>query len=160
VSLASPPPGESPELAAARRAREVQAERVVRAQQGRGPGGPGESQDSAPGGSRSPIPPPAIRDPVAWCVWATVALLGWLISPPLVTAAFGGAGVWAYARAWRAGLRRSDCILRDPRLVMLYLGLLAAAGLLAFVIGWFLPAGGHGAGGFADRLLRLITARQ
>jgi hypothetical protein len=34
----------------------------------------------------------------------------------------------AYRRAWRAGLRRSDCLLRDPRLVMLYLGLLAAAG--------------------------------
>ena len=34
----------------------------------------------------------------------------------------------AVRRAWRAGLRKSDCILRDPRLVMLYLGTLAAAG--------------------------------
>ena len=32
------------------------------------------------------MPPPAIRDPVAYCVWATVALLAWLLSPPLIVA--------------------------------------------------------------------------
>jgi hypothetical protein len=31
-------------------------------------------------------------------------------------------------------LRRSDCILRDPRLVMLYLGLVAAAGVASTVL--------------------------
>jgi hypothetical protein len=105
MSMAAAPPEESPELAAARRAREEQAARV------------------AAGEGLSPIPPPAVRDPLAYCVWATVALLAWLLSPPLIVAVFGGVGLWAYARAWRAGLRRSDCILRDPRLVMLYLGL-------------------------------------
>jgi hypothetical protein len=32
-----------------------------------------------------------------------------------------GLGVWAYTRAWRAGLRRSRCALGDVRLVMAYL---------------------------------------
>jgi hypothetical protein len=74
-------------------------------------------------------PPPAIPDPLSLCVYTTVALLAWIFSPGLTVAVFGFAGLRAYAKAWRAGLRRSDCILRDPRLVMLYLGLAAAAGL-------------------------------
>lgn len=136
------PPAESPELAAARRAREAQAARV------------------AAGTSLPPLPPPAIRDPLAYCVWATVALLAWLLSPPLVAACFGGAGLWAYARAWRAGLRRSDCILRDPRLVMLYLGLLAAAGLVVFVAGWLAPARAGAPWGVVGQLLHGLMARR
>lgn len=76
-----------------------------------------------------PIPPPPIRDPLPLCVYTTVALLAWLLTPAAVAALFGLLGVIAYARAWRAGLRKSDCKLGDPRLVMLYLGLVAAAGL-------------------------------
>lgn len=75
------------------------------------------------------IPPPPIPDPLHLCVYTTVALLAWAASPPLVAAIFGFAGLYAYVRAWRAGLRRSDCILRDPRLVMLYLGLAGLAGV-------------------------------
>jgi len=104
---------ETPELAAARQAREAQA---------------------ALAATRPPLPvpaPPAV-DPVATCVWTTVALLAWLLSPPLAVAGFAAFGLWAYARAWRAGLRQSDCILRDPRLVMLYLALALLAGL-----GWW-----------------------
>ena len=56
-----------------------------------------------------------------------------LRTPALVAAVFGFLGLYAYVRAWRAGLRRSDCVLGDPRLVMLYLGLLGTAGL-----GWTL----------------------
>jgi hypothetical protein len=76
-----------------------------------------------------PLPPPAIPDPLHLCVYATVALLAWLVTPALVAALFGAAGCHAYWRSWRAGLRRSDCLLRDPRLVMLYLGLVAIAGV-------------------------------
>ena len=76
-----------------------------------------------------PIPPPPIRDPLPLCVYATVALLAWLLTPAAVAALFGLLGLTAYARAWRAGLRKSNCKLGDPRLVMLYLGLVAAAGL-------------------------------
>lgn len=39
-------------------------------------------------------------------------------------------GLWAYANAWRQGLRRSKCFLRDPRLVMGYLGVAFALGLV------------------------------
>jgi len=105
---------ESPELAA-RRARAAQEALVATA-----------------GAERPrPIPPPPIRDPLPLCVYTTVALLAWFFSPALVAALFALAGLGAYARAWRAGLRRSDCVLGDPRVVMLYLGLVAAAG-----VGW------------------------
>lgn len=88
---------------------------------------------AAEGERPQPIPPPPVRDPLPLCVYTTVALLAWIFSPGLAVAVFGFAGLHAYARAWRAGLRRSDCILGDPRLVMLYLGLAGAAGL-----GWTL----------------------
>ena len=101
---------ESPAVAAAREARANQ-EALAKA-----------------GETPQPIPPP-VRDPLSFCVYATVALLGWIFTPGLVAAVFGFLGLHAYARAWRAGLRRSDCILGDPRLVMLYLGLLGTAGL-------------------------------
>lgn len=76
-----------------------------------------------------PIPPPPIRDPLPLCIYTTVALLAWFLSPALVAGLFALAGLGAYARAWRAGLRQSDCVLGDPRIVMLYLGLVTAAGL-------------------------------
>lgn len=104
------PPMESPAVAAAREARAAQ------------------EALGAMGERPQPIPPP-VRDPLSLCVYATVALLGWIFTPALVAAVFGFAGLYAYTRAWRAGLRRSDCVLRDPRLVMLYLGLLGTAGL-------------------------------
>ena len=110
----SGPPAESPARAAAREARAAQAARVAEAE-------------------RTPQPPrpPSIADPIRFCVWTTVALLAWVFSPPLVAAAFAAAGLWAYGRAYRSGLRQSDCILRDVRLVMLYLALVAACGVAA-----------------------------
>jgi hypothetical protein len=102
---------DTPELAAARRAREAQAALA------------------AEGALPRPIPAPAIPDPLSLCVYTTVALLAWIFTPALTAAVFGAAGFHAYWRSWRAGLRRSDCVLRDPRLVMLYLGLVAAAGV-------------------------------
>ena len=108
------PPAESPALAEAREARKAQEELAAM-------------------GERPQPVPPAVRDPLSLCVYATVALLGWIFTPALMAAVFGVLGLYAYARAWRAGLRRSDCVLRDPRLVMLYLGLLGTAGL-----GWTL----------------------
>jgi len=103
---------EPPALAAAREARAAQAARLAA----------GETAPLLPA-------PPEITDPLRFCVWTTVALLAWLLSPGLVAAVFGFAGLIAYARAWRAGLRRSDCILRDPRLVMLYLAMVGVSGL-------------------------------
>jgi len=72
-------------------------------------------------------------DPLRLCVYATVAALTWLAGP-LAVAAFAALGLAGYLRAHRAGLRRSKCVLRDVRLVVAYLALLAAAGLAG--VGW------------------------
>ncbi|HWG99053.1 MAG TPA: hypothetical protein VNV66_06950 [Pilimelia sp.] len=71
--------------------------------------------------------PAAPYDPLRLCVYATVALLAWLLGPVAVLG-FAALGVAGYWRARRAGLTRSRCLLRDTRLVLAYLGLVAAAG--------------------------------
>jgi hypothetical protein len=65
-------------------------------------------------------------------VYATVALLGWLLGPAALLgfAALAFAGYW---RARRAGLTRSRCVLRDTRLVLGYLAALALAGVAGLV---------------------------
>ncbi|TDD45793.1 hypothetical protein E1286_22770 [Nonomuraea terrae] len=72
-------------------------------------------------------------DPLRLCVYATVALLAWLLGPWAVLgfAALGFAGYW---KARRAGLSRSKCFLRDTRLVLAYLGLIGLAALAAIIL--------------------------
>jgi hypothetical protein len=65
-------------------------------------------------------------DPLRLCVFATVALLGWVLGPWTLLG-FSLLAVVGYARARRAGLLRSKCKLGDTRLVLLYLVLLAVA---------------------------------
>ena len=43
-------------------------------------------------------------DPLRFCIFTTIALLSWVLSPPVVVAALGGVGIRAYARARRQGL--------------------------------------------------------
>lgn len=66
-------------------------------------------------------------DPLRLCVYATIALLGWLAGPVtlIVFSVIGFAGYW---KAWRGGLKRSKCWLRDTRLVLAYFAVLTAAG--------------------------------
>jgi hypothetical protein len=73
-------------------------------------------------------------DPLRLCVFATVALLGWLLGP-IALLGFAVLGLVGYTRAYRAGLTRSKCFLRDTRLVIGYLALLAAAGV-AGIVAW------------------------
>ncbi|TMR90736.1 hypothetical protein [Nonomuraea basaltis] len=72
-------------------------------------------------------------DPLRLCVYATVALLAWLLGPWAVLgfAVLGFAGYW---KARRAGLTRSKCLLRDTRLVLAYLGLLAVVAVVAIIV--------------------------
>ncbi|MEO3799952.1 hypothetical protein [Nonomuraea sp. B1E8] len=72
-------------------------------------------------------------DPLRLCVYATVALLAWLLGPWAVLgfAVLGFAGYW---RARRAGLTRSKCLLRDTRLVLAYLALIGLAAIAAIVL--------------------------
>ncbi|MER6514696.1 hypothetical protein AB0C33_21930 [Nonomuraea sp. NPDC048881] len=66
-------------------------------------------------------------------MYATVALLAWLLGPWAVLgfAALGFAGYW---KARRAGLTRSKCLLRDTRLVLAYLGLIGLAAVVGIVL--------------------------
>lgn len=70
------------------------------------------------------------RDPLRLCIFTTIGLLAWLLTPPLVVAFFAGMGLWAYTKAYRGGLKTSRCILKDTRLVLAYLG-------AAFLVGAF-----------------------
>lgn len=92
------------------------------------PVGAPESPVGAPGQPAAPY------DPLRLCVYATIALLAWILGPVAVVgfAALGFAGYW---RARRAGLTRSRCVLRDTRLVLTYLAVLALVGLAG--IGWY-----------------------
>ena len=67
-------------------------------------------------------------DPLRLCIFATVALLGWLAGP-VALAGFAAIGFVGYWKARRQGLKRSKCYLRDTRLVLAYLGVLLTAGL-------------------------------
>ena len=65
-------------------------------------------------------------DPLRLCVFATVALLGWVLGPWALLG-FATLAIVGYGRARRAGLLRSRCKLGDTRLVLLYLVVLALA---------------------------------
>ncbi|HLL67158.1 MAG TPA: hypothetical protein VK453_15855 [Micromonosporaceae bacterium] len=73
-------------------------------------------------------------DPLRLCVYATVALLAWILGPVAVLG-FAVLGFIGYWRARRAGLTRSKCVLRDTRVVLGYLGALAIAGAVG--VGWY-----------------------
>jgi hypothetical protein len=79
--------------------------------------------DHTPTGSSQTAP----YDPLRLCIFATVAVLGWLFGP-LAVLGFALLGLTGYVRAYRAGLTRSRCFLRDTRLVIGYLAVLAVAG--------------------------------
>ncbi len=72
-------------------------------------------------------------DPLRLCIFATVAMLGWLFGPVAVVV-FAGVGFAGYWQARRAGLTRSKCYLRDTRLVLAYLGIFLAAGVWGIVV--------------------------
>lgn len=74
-----------------------------------------------------------VFDPIRFCIFTTIALIAWLCGPPFAVTLMSGLGLWAYAHAWRQGLRQSKCFLRDPRLIMGYLGGAFVLGLV-FVV--------------------------
>lgn len=78
--------------------------------------------------------PTAPYDPLRLCVFATIALLGWLLGP-VALLGFAVLAIVGYARARHAGLLRSRCKLGDTRLVLAYLTLLALVAL-AGIIRW------------------------
>nr|WP_225311439.1 hypothetical protein [Microbispora cellulosiformans] len=94
----------------------------------------GRTPGQAPGDGQAPADGPGQPyDPLKLCVYATVALLAWLFGAWAVLA-FAVLGVAGYWRARRAGLTKSKCYLRDTRLVLAYLGLIALAAAAALVL--------------------------
>jgi hypothetical protein len=71
-------------------------------------------------------------DPLRLCVYATIALLTWILGP-IAVVGFAVLGFVGYWRARRAGLTRSKCLLRDTRLVLGYLAAIAVAGIAGVV---------------------------
>ncbi len=78
---------------------------------------------------------PTAHDPLRWCVFTTVSLLT-VVLGPAVLAVFAGTALVAYGRAWARGHRRSRCLLRDTRLVLLYLAVAFAVAAFAVARGW------------------------
>jgi hypothetical protein len=72
-------------------------------------------------------------DPLRLCIVPTIALIAW-VAGPFAVVFFAGLGFAGYLRARRAGLERSKCFLRDTRLVLAYLGLVAVAGAVGVVL--------------------------
>ena len=72
-------------------------------------------------------------DPLRLCVFATVALLGWVLGP-VALLGFSAVAVLGYTRARRAGLLRSRCKLGDTRLLLAYLVVLAGAAVAGIVV--------------------------
>ena len=62
-------------------------------------------------------------DPLRFCIFTTIALLAWALGAPVAVMLMAGLGIAAYVSAYRRGLNRSKCFLRDTRLVIAYLGL-------------------------------------
>ena len=81
------------------------------------------------------VDPATPSDPLRLCIFATVALLGWLLGP-LALVFFAGLGIVGYSKARRAGLLRSRCLLGDTRNVLAYLGVLATLGVAGLVWAW------------------------
>ena len=88
--------------------------------------GPDPRQVAPPHADQPSPNPTAPYDPLRLCVFATVALLGWLLGP-VALLGFAGLAIVGYGRARRDGLLRSRCKLGDTRLVLAYLALLAVA---------------------------------
>jgi len=88
--------------------------------------GPDPRQVAPPHAAHGDHEPTAPYDPLRLCVFATIALLGWVLGP-VALLGFAVLAIVGYAKARRGGLLRSRCKLGDTRLVLLYLTVLAAA---------------------------------
>ncbi len=84
-------------------------------------------------------PTEAPYDPLRLCVFATIALIAWLLGP-IALVVFAALGAVGYARARRRGLLHSRCKLGDTRLVIAYLVALVLLGLAGTV---YAVTGGH-----------------
>lgn len=76
--------------------------------------------------------PAALRSPPA-CTVTAVLLLAWLLEPAPVVALVSGVGLIAHLRDVRRAHLEGGCLLRDRRLVLLYLGSAFVAGVVGTI---------------------------
>ncbi len=63
------------------------------------------------------------------CKMGTVGLIAWILTPPIFVLVVALAAIYLYGRALALGIKRSQCILRRPLLVMGFWAAVAAADL-------------------------------
>jgi hypothetical protein len=64
-----------------------------------------------------------------FCKMATVGLIAWVVTPPIFVLVVALAAIYLYGRALALGIRRSQCVLRRPLLIMSFWAAVAAADL-------------------------------
>ena len=97
------------------------------------------AEPSAKGYDHTPsdFRPAATLEPLRYCVATTVALIAWLLAPAPTVATMGALGAWGYWLAIRHGLKDTRCILGRSWIVLLYLSLASAAGIVVTVLHLF-----------------------
>jgi hypothetical protein len=73
-------------------------------------------------------------DPLQLCIYTTIGIISWLITPALTVAVFGTLGVVGYLQARRRGQAKSRCKLGDTRLVIAYLAIAATVGAAVTIV--------------------------
>jgi hypothetical protein len=68
------------------------------------------------------------------CKMGTVGLVAWLVTPPIFVLVVALAAIYLYGRALALGIRRSQCVLRRPMLIMGFWAAVAAADLTWLVV--------------------------
>jgi hypothetical protein len=71
------------------------------------------------------------------CTLTAVALLAWLITPPVAVMIISGAGLISYAARARQAHVEGACILRDTRLRLAYLAAAFLAGAVVTAVRWW-----------------------
>jgi hypothetical protein len=68
------------------------------------------------------------------CKMGTVGLIAWILTPPIFVLVIALAAIYLYGRALALGIKRSQCILRRPMLVMGFWAAVAAADLTWLIV--------------------------
>lgn len=63
------------------------------------------------------------------CKMGTVGLIAWIVTPPIFVLVVALSAIYLYGRALAMGIRRSQCVLRRPMLIMGFWAAVAAADL-------------------------------
>jgi hypothetical protein len=71
------------------------------------------------------------------CTLTAVALLAWLVTPPVAVTLISGAGLISYAARARQAHVEGACILRDTRLRLGYLSAAFLTGAVVTAVRWW-----------------------